>query len=713
MGVSIVNKEVYRFDGFEADTNSRSLSHEGRSITLTPKVFEMLHVFLRRPGEVLEKDDLMSILWPDSYVEEANLAQNVAVLRKALGENSRHPKYILTVPGRGYRFIGNVETIELPDHLPSPSAESGESADVSGRRGPRGLWMVIYAIPVITIALIAGWYLFGASPDTAIAVGKASQITAWSGLDFYPSISPDGKSVTFSSDRTGNFEIYTRQLLQGAREIQITGDGNQNFQPVFSPDGSQIAYTSKIRPGIFVIPSAGGTVRQITTFGTRPAWSPGGDRIAFQSDPLNDLGANVRNAMPPSALWIVSASGGDPKPLTQRGHPEGGHGAPSWSPDGARIVFDVNDWALSELWTVSVADGRLQRVNQTPQQESEGIFSSDGRKIFFIGDTGSSINYVPVSVDGKATGEPVKVLDATGTRIRQISFDRSGTRLAYATLATLSNIWLSTAGAGSIPLTKNANNRTVLPAFSPDGRRIVYQSFKTGSLAHLWMMNSDGSDQKQLTSRPGFNPVWAADGTTIYFVQPEEVRPGFWSVDASSGLEKKIFDFDEAETFGARPSPDSKYVLFNSSRSGIPNIWIRENSDSASTRQFTFDPEYAGFPAWSPDGKWIAMQIKRGENTHVAIMPAEGGEIIQITNDAGQSWVNSWARNSDRVIFAGQRNGIWNVYSVSRTTREVRAFTNFTKLNSYVRYPAASPVEEKVAYEYAETTGNIWVLELK
>ena len=71
----------------------------------------MLVAFIERPGELLEKDELMSRLWPDSFVEEANLAQNVAVLRKALGENSRQPKYILTVPGRGYRFIGEVQSL--------------------------------------------------------------------------------------------------------------------------------------------------------------------------------------------------------------------------------------------------------------------------------------------------------------------------------------------------------------------------------------------------------------------------------------------------------------------------------------------------------------------------------------------------------------------------------------------------------------------------
>ena len=127
----------------------------------------------------------------------------------------------------------------------------------------------------------------------------------------------------------------------------------------------------------------------------------------------------------------------------------------------------------------------------------------------------------------------------------------------------------------------------------------------------------------------------------------------------------------------------------------------------------TFDEEFAGFPAWSPDGAWIAMQIKRGDDTHVAVMPAGGGEVIQLTDEKGQAWVNGWAADNDRIIFAGQRNGIWNVFSVSRTTREVRQLTDFERLNAYVRYPSISPLGDKVAYEYAETTGNVWMIELK
>ena len=718
MALSIGNSTIYEFDEFRVDSRQKMLLRGDEPVTMTPKVFEMLTAFLERPGELLPKEELMERLWPDSFVEEANLAQNVAVLRKALGDSSKSPRYIVTIPGRGYRFVADVR---MPERLGrkkevEPDPEIHDSPVRSPLKGGKAK-LFVFALGAIILG-VAAWFLvseFQTSPS--IEVVRTSQLTAWSGLDFYPVISPDGRMLAFCSDRSGTLEIFTRQMLQGAKEIQVTSDGSMNCQPTFSPDGTQIAYARLgDRPGIYVIPSNGGTARQISTFGTRPAWSPDGTHVAFQSDPLADLGSNARNAMPPSTLWIVPVASGEPKQLTRPGEPAGGHGAPSWSPDGKRIVFDVNDWAMSELWSVSVDDGSVSAVEIAgTRSESDPVFAPDGGSIFFVMDMGTAIGSVGIDSSGKASGEPVKVMDASGTRVRQISIDREGKQVVYATLSTASNVWMSPVNgqaAEAVPLTKHAHTRTVLPAFSPDGRRIAYQSFKTGSLAHLWIMNADGSQQRQLSSRPAFNAAWSADNKTVWFISPEDSGTSYWSVDADSGLERRLLDFDEAEAYGARAAPDGSALIFNSKRDGKLNIWTMPLS-GGEPRQLTFDPEFVAFPAWSPDAQWIAVQIKRGVDTHVGVMPATGGEIVQLSNEKGQSWVNGWAGDNDRIVFAGQRNGIWNVYSVSRTTREVQQLTHFNKINTYVRYPSMSSAGDKVAYEYAETTGNVWMVELK
>ncbi|MFL6468127.1 MAG: winged helix-turn-helix domain-containing tetratricopeptide repeat protein [Pyrinomonadaceae bacterium] len=114
----------YEFDEFRIDVERRLLLRKGELAALTPKVFDLLLVFIEHRGEILEKDLLMELLWSNSFVEESNLVQNVAVLRRALGEKSKENKFIVTIPGRGYRFIGDVT---------STNGKSGRTAESFNR----------------------------------------------------------------------------------------------------------------------------------------------------------------------------------------------------------------------------------------------------------------------------------------------------------------------------------------------------------------------------------------------------------------------------------------------------------------------------------------------------------------------------------------------------------------------------------------------------
>src|SRR5215471_1277283 len=98
----------YRFGSFRLDPAKRILLRGQKSVPLMPKAFDTLLVLVQNRERMVGKDELMKALWPDSFVEEANLPQNVAVLRKALGDSPREHRYILTIPGRGYRFAAKV-----------------------------------------------------------------------------------------------------------------------------------------------------------------------------------------------------------------------------------------------------------------------------------------------------------------------------------------------------------------------------------------------------------------------------------------------------------------------------------------------------------------------------------------------------------------------------------------------------------------------------
>src|ERR1044071_3379966 len=105
-----MNRRFYLFDGFKVDATERLLFKENSEVSLTPKVFDTLLVLLENSSHVLTKKELMEKVWPDSFVEENNLAQNISILRKALGEGKEGDQYIQTVPKRGYRFVADVRT---------------------------------------------------------------------------------------------------------------------------------------------------------------------------------------------------------------------------------------------------------------------------------------------------------------------------------------------------------------------------------------------------------------------------------------------------------------------------------------------------------------------------------------------------------------------------------------------------------------------------
>ena len=749
---------IFAFDDMRVEPRAFKAWKNGSEVPLEPKTFHVLLFLIEHRGRLVEKNELLDAVWKDTFVTENAMTREIAKLRKALGDDPKEPRYIQTVHTRGYRFIADVrevrdeaEEANAPERTTTHLLGEQEDADTSPRalqdegaladspataekeaapqaiKTPtstsaikrRTMWLRLTLVTILLAMGAAVVLWFSKNPgktNETPTISRTTQITSWAGLDFYPSISPDGNTVAFSSDRTGSFEIYVKQLVAGAREVQLTADGNQNFEPAFSPDGSVIAYHSKERGGIWVVPMTGGTARQLTEFGSHPAWSPDGFQIAFQSDLLNDFGSGARSALPPSTIWLVSAKGGEPKQLTQAGNPLGGHGAPAWSPDGKRIVFDTNDWNSSSVWSLTAQGEDLKQISPQLRIQSDAVYAPDGKSIFVIGETGRSLEKISVSEAGEPIGEPVKLFDASGSRIRQVSIDAKGNRIVYTTLLTISNIWATPlapntneANGNPIQLTQYAYARTVLPSFSPDGKKIAYQTYTTGLNTYIWTMNADGKNQTQITT--GRFPQWFPDGQRIAFWPQPENRFGYWSITLDGGKEKKLFDFD-GDASVTRISPDGKQVAFNSKISGTINIWVIP-IEGGEAKQLTFDKELAGFPAWSPDGKWIGFQIKRGDDTHISIIPSEGGDPVQLTFDKGQSWVHDWSPDGDKIVFAGQRDNIWNVYWISRSTKEQKQLTNFTKPNSNVRYPAWSPTGDRVAYEYSETNGNIWMIELK
>lgn len=584
-------------------------------------------------------------------------------------------------------------------------------------RGSAGVAGVILG----AIAVLAGvWLATGgrfSSPRSGSS--QAAQLTSARALDIDPVFAPDGRSVAFSTNRTGRFEIAILDLDQRGSEIAVTADGQQNFQPEFAPDGQSIAYASHGRGGLWLVPVAGGQPIRLTGFGSHPAWSPDGRWIAFQSSATAELSANAVNAMPPSTLWIVAATGGEPREVTLAGRPPGGHGAPAWAADGRRLYFTASDRRWSQIWSVQ-PDGRgLEPVVTHFPAALDPVVGADGRELLFAGVRESErygVWRLRLNAIGAAAGEPMPVAGMGMANLRHLAIERTTGRAVYTALTTVSDLWSVNVAVASgapraapVPLTRSSGRHS-RPAFSPDGSRIALDRWQIGRDQDIWTMAVDGSGLARVTESGSMDTLasWQPDGRGVVFFSDRSDAAGLWRQVFGEPHPRSVLRLG-AEVDVVRLSPDGRRVAFHApGPDGVLNVWVA-GIDGSGRRQITFESELGGFPCWARDGSWLAFEARRGGDDQVAMVAAEGGPSELITDQPGKSWPFDVV--GDRIAFAGLRDGYWEIWWVSRTTREQCRLTQFESPTGYVRYPAFSPAGDRVVFERAETTGDLWLVD--
>lgn len=155
-GASKVRRELYEFGPFRVDAEREILLRAGQQVALPPRTFQVLLVLMRHSTEVVTKDDLMKEVWPDTFVEEANLSRNVFLLRKALGESPQDHRYILTVPGRGYRLAESVRLV--PEEELSIVAATQTRVQVQVRDFRWQLWLAGTALFLLAATVGSLWF---------------------------------------------------------------------------------------------------------------------------------------------------------------------------------------------------------------------------------------------------------------------------------------------------------------------------------------------------------------------------------------------------------------------------------------------------------------------------------------------------------------------------------------------------------------------------
>lgn len=598
---------LYQFGPFRLDGVRRTLHRDGERVLMTARTFDVLLALVERPGETVEKDDLLRIVWPDAVVEEANLTQQVFTIRRLLGTAPGAAGYIVTVARRGYRFVAPV--IRLPAVASPPS--SREALTVASQ-------VIRLTMPL---------------PAEAPLAAKAERVL---------SASPDGRRIVYVAAASGGPRLYER-MLDHAEAIPIPlteGAGN----PFHSPDGEWIGLTSGRR--LLKIPVRGGPPQTIceTQGEVRGAtWTPTGV-IVFAPGPA-------------AALWQVSSEGGNPRPFTRLRFADGErtHRWPHVMPDGRGVLFTVGHADASSFDEASLAVADLD----DPEHRIVLNHATDGRcwdsRTLLYGRQGTlmatafdpdrcEVAGVPRVVVAGVVTSPTGAVHAACSNTGILVHAAGRAQVSAGSLVTL-------ARDGKVMHTAPCNDVVEEPRISHDGRVAIVGRRGRGS--DLWLYDRVRHGFRRVTfNGTSFAGIWgprecaitcssSAGGVAdLYCVEPErdtEPRlllqtefdkvPGAWSSDgaalvfteyspqtgadicvliAATGAVHPLVQtrFNE---FAPSISPDGRYLAYTSDESGRPEIYVVSLPHATDKCQISTDG--GAEPIWSPDGQELFYRV--------------------------------------------------------------------------------------------------------
>jgi Tol biopolymer transport system component/DNA-binding winged helix-turn-helix (wHTH) protein len=578
--MALAIKHFCRFGEFTVDSDQRVLLRNDSPVPLAPKVFETLLVLVGNSGRIVEKEELMSRLWPETFVEESNLTFNIKQLRKALGDNARQPRFIETVARRGYRFIA-----EVTENCPAPLAvqtESGRASSTASAASPKRSYLTVATLAFLLVGsiAIAMWFMQGIYATSAPSVPilsrpfKAAKFASTGNQ--HAVLTPDGKYVAYTSETGGKHSVWLREL-ETSENIQIVPPSDERYLGLaISHDGKSIYLVRKSETDP---PSS--AIYRVMTFGGIPAKVVGKTEGWISVSPDDKQISFVRCNYEDNdfcSLFVIDADGRNEQRLLTRQRPFR-IGDNQFSPDGKSIAF-----AAGQSWNGG-SDFRLMLLDVTSGAERE-----ISRKTFF---NISNLKWLPggdsllltanESLNGRfriwrvsVGAEEVKPLTDDAIDYLTISIDTAANKMIATRLSDSFHLYL--AGLDDVGKAKPLAVARSGLAFAPDGK-----VFYTGGDGDVWMISRDGGEQRQLTNSP-FND------------------------------------------FHPRVSPDGRYVFFTSNRTGSNQVW-RMNSDG--TNQVQLTRREGGFSRFiTPDGKWVYFES--GVYQTLWRVPAEGGEETEV-----------------------------------------------------------------------------------
>jgi len=677
-------QHFYEFGEYRIEREERLLKRGYEVVSLPPKAVELLFVLLESGGRVLTKDELMSLVWADSFVEESNLTQNIFLLRKVLGGGKNGDgKFIETIPRRGYRFVANVrqangevliareqtltrivveEEIEIEDG-PQKIIEAEILPAVASLQlieKPERKWTWKAGLLAVAGLILIGGAAFGifrfsgSQSQSALPPMRVIPVTSYPDYEYEPSLSPDGRLVAFSwsggepDAAKRAFNIYVKQPDIG-ETLQLTRKEGRSGSPVFSPDGRYIAYahtpTNSPKSELIVIPALGGAERKLyeAVDLLSPRWSPDGKFIVFGARP--DLHT-------PRRTYTIAIDTPEVKQLTAPLSGEGDAYA-AVSPDGSKLAFSRIEDMTAEIYIMDLAGGEPRRLTNDNRNISGLAWTNDGKEIVFASNRGgNSFMLWRIAAEG---GEP-SALVGIGDGAYLPSISRGGNRLAFHRVQADSNIWrVSANGETNGEIARAATKiiastqRDDASALSPDGRQIAFSSTQSGT-REIWLADADGANLRQLTTIGGgyvSHPAWSPDGKFIAF----DARPGgksiVYIVSVESGAIRPLTS-DEANSIAPNWSADGGSIYYGADRGEGWQIW-KTSAAGGEAVQIT---QSGGYEACeSSDGKYLYYNKVGYFTIGLFRQPISGGEEVKVFDFIQLGSIGDWALTDKGVYF--------------------------------------------------------------
>jgi len=536
-----------------------------------------------------------------------------------------------------------------------------------------------------------------------------TQLTDLPGPEYFPSLSPDGKSLIYVSRASGNWDIYL-QRVGGRNPTNLTKDSTaDDTQPAFSPDGERIVFRSEREGGgIYLMGATGESVKRLSDFGYNPVWSPDGERVLVATESVIEPSTRPTK----SQLWTIKVSDGDRHLVT-----EGDALQPGWSPHEDRIAYwGRPQGGQGDIWTIS-ADGRnAVRVTSEPSMDWNPVWSPDGRYLYFCSDRTGNMNIwrVPIAEKtGKLLGKPEAVTSGAGASTEHISLAQDARRIAYVAHEEIKNLRRITFDPSTekiagepIPITRGSL-QCFFPDPSPDGDWLAYYSL--GKQEDIFIIRADGTDMRQLTDDAfkDREPRWSPDGKRIAFTSDRSGSSEIWAISRDgSGLQQltqmagahhPVWSPDGTQMVYSIHTPKNAAYIFR-----VGQAWTEQTPVALAALSDTSQTFESW--SWSPDGKRLAglRHFSDGSHAGIGVYDLESKRYDWLTNFG--EWP-LWFEDGRRILFA-DHGKIFIVDSESKKYHEVLPVAD-----GDIGSPGLSRDNRFIYFTFVAAEADIWLLE--